>query len=119
MRSRRRSSKHCERESLAPARPRDHVAAARAAGDDGRGCVQLGHPEYPKPAPCLACPWTSMKVSLTSSSAYPRYPAGSGDAPSSTVSPAIAIRNREATASSWRTWPKVKVLRNEPNVEVA
>jgi len=29
------------------------------------------------------------------------------------------IRNREATASSWRTWPKVNVRRNVPNVEGA
>ena len=40
-------------------------------------------------------------------------------APSSRVSPASAIRNREATASSWRTWPKVNARRNDPNVEGA
>src|SRR5215213_4250965 len=28
-------------------------------------------------------------------------------------------RNREATASSWRTWPKVNARRNDPNVEGA
>ena len=38
--------------------------------------------------------------------------------PSSGVSPATAIRN-EATASSWRTWPKVNARRNEFNVEGA
>jgi hypothetical protein len=32
---------------------------------------------------------------------------------------ASAARNREATASSWRTWPKVNARRNEPNVEGA
>ena len=29
------------------------------------------------------------------------------------------VRNRQATASSWRTWPKVNVRRNEPSVEAA
>jgi len=29
------------------------------------------------------------------------------------------VRNLEATASSWRTWPKVNVRRNDPNVEGA
>jgi hypothetical protein len=29
------------------------------------------------------------------------------------------IRNREATASSWRTWPKVNVRRKVPKVEGA
>jgi hypothetical protein len=33
--------------------------------------------------------------------------------------PDKAIRNREATASSWRTWPKVNARRNVPNVEGA
>jgi len=32
---------------------------------------------------------------------------------------AKAIRNLEATASSWRTWPKVNVRRKIPNVEGA
>ena len=35
------------------------------------------------------------------------------------VSAANPVRNLEATASSWRTCPKVKVHRNEPNVEGA
>jgi hypothetical protein len=39
--------------------------------------------------------------------------------PSRRVSPANASRNLEATASSWRTWPKVNVRRNDPNVEAA
>jgi hypothetical protein len=29
------------------------------------------------------------------------------------------ISHREATASSWRTWPKVKARRKEPNVDGA
>ena len=61
-----------------------------------------------------------MMVSSTSSNAYPG-PAISGPllVASRRVSPASAIRNREATASSWRTWPKVNVRRNEPNVDGA
>jgi hypothetical protein len=38
---------------------------------------------------------------------------------SSGARPARAVRNREATASSWRTWPKVNARRNEPSVEGA
>lgn len=29
------------------------------------------------------------------------------------------VRNREATASSWRTWPNVNARRNDPSVEGA
>ena len=32
---------------------------------------------------------------------------------------ASRVRNLEATASSWRTWPKVNERRNEPSVEGA
>jgi hypothetical protein len=32
---------------------------------------------------------------------------------------ASLVRNLEATASSWRTWPKVNARRNEPSVEGA
>jgi hypothetical protein len=39
--------------------------------------------------------------------------------PSSSVFSARLIRNREATASSWRTWPKVNERRNDPSVEGA
>jgi hypothetical protein len=35
------------------------------------------------------------------------------------VREANATRNREATASSCRTWPKVKARRNDPRVEGA
>ena len=32
---------------------------------------------------------------------------------------ASLVRNLEATASSWRTWPKLNVRRNDPSVEGA
>jgi hypothetical protein len=40
-------------------------------------------------------------------------------APSRSVSPATEARNRDAIASSCRTWPEVNARRNEPNVEGA
>ena len=45
-------------------------------------------------------------------------PLRSGEAISG-VWAASRVRNREATASSWRTWPKVNARRNEPSVEGA
>jgi len=74
----------------------------------------------------LAWPWTSMIVSSTSTKAYPppapaSSPAGNG-AGTGGVSPASRAsesRNRAATASSWRTCPKVNVRRNEPSVDGA
>ncbi len=67
--------------------------------------------EYPNPAPCFWWPWTSMMVSSTSSSAYPPLvpvvPLFGSLPPSNRVSVASASRNRAATASSWRTCPKV------------
>jgi hypothetical protein len=44
---------------------------------------------------------------------------GVGPVTSSGASAARFRRNREATASSWRTWPNVKERRREPNVEGA
>jgi hypothetical protein len=44
------------------------------------------------------------------------------DSSSTAISGAWApsrTKNREATASSWRTWPKVKDRRNDPRVEGA
>ena len=32
---------------------------------------------------------------------------------------ASPVRNREATASSWRTWPEVNERKNDPSVEGA
>ncbi len=43
----------------------------------------------------------------------------SGAVVTSGVWSAKSVRNLEATASSWRTWPKVNERRNEPNVEGA
>ena len=39
--------------------------------------------------------------------------------PTSGAWPASPVRNREATASSWRTWPKVNARRNDPSVDGA
>lgn len=72
-------------------------------------------PEYPNAAPCLACPCTSMMVSSMSTSTSPVSPA----APSNPVRDANAVRNRDATASTWRTCPKVKARRKDPNVDGA
>jgi hypothetical protein len=59
-----------------------------------------------------------MIVSSTSTSTT--SPVGSSE-PSSGLgaTPARPVKNREATASSWRTWPNVNDLRNEPNVDGA
>ncbi len=49
----------------------------------------------------------------------PSGAAGVEVSPNSRVSPDSAIRKLQAIASSWRTWPKVKARRNDPNVEGA
>jgi hypothetical protein len=54
-----------------------------------------------------------MIVSSKSTSTGPSMPATSG------VRPASPFSSREATASSWRTCPKLNARRNEPNVEGA
>ena len=61
-------------------------------------------------------------VSSTSSSAYPALLPGStrlAGSPRSSMCPTSATRNRVATASSWRTWPKVNARRNDPHVDGA
>ena len=72
-------------------------------------------PEYPNAAPCLWYPWTSTMVSSISTSTVPE----SAMPPSNSVCSARLSRNREATASAWRTCPKVNERRNEPSVEGA
>ena len=54
-----------------------------------------------------------MMVSSMSTTATSVMPVTSG------VSAANPVRNLEATASSWRTWPNVNERRNEPNVDGA
>jgi len=50
-------------------------------------------PQYPNPAPCLACPWTSMIVSSTSTRTSPPIPANNG------VAAFRPVNTRQATAS--------------------
>jgi hypothetical protein len=62
-------------------------------------------------------------VSSTSTKAYGPGPPGldvaTGAAMDRPVSLARASRNLEATASSWRMWPKVNARRKDPNVKGA
>ena len=68
-----------------------------------------------------------MTVSSTSTNAYPTVADAVSSAPTAApgtdgvnpTSRASASRNRAATASSWRTCPKVNARRNEPSVEGA
>ena len=69
---------------------------------------------YPCWAPCLAAPNTGLTVSSMSSITVPSDPAR---IPGTTS--ANPISAREATASSWRTCPKVNPRRNVPRVEGA
>ena len=58
-----------------------------------------------------------MTVSSTSTNAYPPLMPGAGEADSPRR--ARVSRNLAATASSWRTCPKVNARRNDPSVDGA
>jgi hypothetical protein len=68
-----------------------------------------------------------MIVSSTSTNAYPppavavssSSPAGRRAGPANPTRAASASRNRDATASSWRTCPNVNARKNDPNVDGA